>query len=88
MKIEIFVATNCGSCTAVTAFLRKHRIEFVEFDIASPASMATFRARLPGAESVPQILIDGRHIGGYEDLRLCEGFSNLGSRHRREKIVR
>ena len=77
MRIEIFTAPSCGSCDSAKAILREHRLEFVEFDIASPASMAAFRARLPGVRSIPQILIDGRHIGGYEELRLHVGLDEV-----------
>ena len=78
MKIEIFAAPNCGPCEAAKAMLREHHLEFVEFNIGSPASMAAFRSRLPGAWAIPQILIDGRHIGGYKELRLREARGDLG----------
>jgi glutaredoxin len=72
MTIEIFTAPNCSDGNAAMAILREHDLRFVEFNIASPASMAAFRARLPRGRSIPQIIINGECIGGYESLRLRE----------------
>lgn len=77
MTIEIFTTPNCSRCSAVKAILREHGLEFVEFNIASPASMAAFRARLPRDRSIPQIFINGENIGGYEDLRQREVLCGL-----------
>lgn len=78
MEINIFTAPNCDTCNSAKALLREYHLEFVEFNIASPASMAAFRARLPGVQTIPQILIDGRHVGGLEELRLHLGRGEVG----------
>ena len=78
MRIEIFAAPSSKFCDSAKAFLREHCLEFAAFNIASPASMAAFRARVPGVQSIPQIFIDGRHIGGYEELRLHVGRGEVG----------
>jgi len=70
-KIEIFTGPNCGYCQAAKALLRETGLAFEEIDIAaSPANMDAFRARLPRVRAIPQIFVDGAHIGGLEDLRL------------------
>lgn len=77
MMVEIFATPNCSRCNAAKAILREHGLEFVEFNISSPASMAAFRARLPRDRSVPQIIINGENIGGYEDLQQREALGEL-----------
>ena len=71
--IEIFTGPGCGYCDAAKALLRSHRMAFTERDVSDPAVQAEFRERLPRIRSIPQIFIDGEHIGGYEDLELRLG---------------
>jgi glutaredoxin 3 len=35
--------------------------------------------RLPRARSIPQVFIDGQHVGGYEDLELLDSYGKLDS---------
>ena len=70
MQIEIFTGPNCSYCTAAKKLLDERQMAFVEKDVSEAANMAEFRERLPRQKSLPQIFINGEHIGGYEDLRL------------------
>ncbi|MDH3661648.1 MAG: glutaredoxin 3 [Alphaproteobacteria bacterium] len=68
-KIEIFSGPNCAYCAAAKSLLRKHGLAFEELDVkADPAHLDELRRRLPRARAIPQIFIDGEHIGGFEDL--------------------
>ena len=78
-KIEIFTGPNCGYCETAKALMRENGLAFEEIDIAaSPDNMEGFRARLPRVKSIPQIFVDGEHIGGLEDLRLHLADGRLG----------
>ena len=59
----------CGFCVRAKALLDSKGIDYREVDVdADPA----FRAKLldlTGNWTVPQILVDGRPIGGYTELR-------------------
>ena len=70
MKSEIFTAPNCGYCEAAKDVLKEQGIAFVERDVSVEQNLVEFRERLPRVNSLPQIFIDGEHIGGYEDLKL------------------
>ena len=70
MQIEIFTAPNCGYCDSAKVLLKERGLSFVERNIAEAATLAEFRERLPRVRSIPQLFVDGEHIGGYEDLRL------------------
>jgi len=70
-RIEIFTGPNCGYCETAKALLRAHGLAFEEIDLSGdPANLQAFRERLPRVKSIPQILVDGAHVGGLEDLRL------------------
>jgi glutaredoxin 3 len=78
-KIEIFTGPNCGYCEAAKGLMRENGLAFDEIDLAaSPDNMEDFRIRLPRVKAIPQIFVDGEHIGGLEDLRLHLADGRLG----------
>ncbi len=69
-EIEIFTGPGCSYCEAAKALLRQKGLVFTERDVSESGVLAEFRRRLPRVRSIPQIFVDGEHIGGEEDLRL------------------
>lgn len=70
MHVEIFTGPNCAYCRAAKNLLDERCQAYVEMDITDEGVMEEFRVRILRQKSLPQIFIDGEHIGGYEDLRL------------------
>lgn len=69
-EIEIYSAPNCSHCEAAKALLEKHGLAYREIDVAASAeNLEDFKRRLPRERSLPQIFVNGEHIGGDEDLR-------------------
>lgn len=67
--IEIYTQDFCPYCDRAKALLTRKGVAFRE--IAAPggsAARAQARTRSGGRTSVPQIFIDGKHIGGCDDL--------------------
>lgn len=66
--IEIYTQPFCPYCARALKLLESKGVAFKEIDAAggSPAR-AEARSR-SGRTSVPQIFIDGQHIGGCDDL--------------------
>jgi len=69
-KIEIFTGPGCSYCDRAKAALQERGLVFDERDVGEEAVLAEFGQRLPRVKSIPQIFVDGEHIGGYEDLLL------------------
>ncbi len=68
-KIEIYVQDFCPYCARAVGLFRKKGVPFEE--IWAPNGSDARRdaqARSGGRTTVPQIFIDGRHIGGCDDL--------------------
>ncbi|MBB3173962.1 glutaredoxin 3 [Endobacter medicaginis] len=67
--IEIYTQPWCPYCTRALGLLEKKGVSVTEIDAPS-GSQARLQARerSGGRTSVPQIFIDGRHIGGCDDL--------------------
>ena len=77
-KIEIFSALDCGYCQRAKELLDGKGLAYREFDIAAdPAQLEELRRRLPRSKAIPQIFVDGEHIGGYEDLCLLDARGRL-----------
>lgn len=72
-NIEIFTGPGCSHCDRAKALLQQHGLEFDEHDVTSPNVLQEFRERMPRLKSLPQIFIDGRHIGGLQDLQIWLG---------------
>lgn len=72
-KIEIYTKAFCPYCSRATALLRSKGAEFEEFDITMGGpKRSEMLERSNGRTTVPQIFIDGKHIGGSDDLAALE----------------
>ena len=70
MQVEIFTGPSCKYCLAAKNLLDDNKIAYKERDVSNPETLAEFQERLPRIKSIPQIFVDDKHIGGYEDLQL------------------
>ncbi|MCO6416359.1 glutaredoxin 3 [Siccirubricoccus sp. KC 17139] len=77
-KIEIYTQPFCPYCERAVALLTRKGVPFEEFD-APHGSQARKDAiaRSGGRTTVPQIFIDGRSIGGSDDLMALERAGKL-----------
>ncbi|HEY5091125.1 MAG TPA: glutaredoxin domain-containing protein [Polyangia bacterium] len=68
-RVRLYSTTNCGSCRRAEALLVKEGIAFEKIDVTGDddARLALIEAA-GGRRTVPVIFVDGRAIGGYEDL--------------------
>ncbi|MBV8118397.1 MAG: glutaredoxin 3 [Alphaproteobacteria bacterium] len=68
-EIEMYTTMFCPYCSRARAVLRGKGAAFVDIDIAEdPERRAEMIERAGGRTTVPQIFIDGEHIGGCDDL--------------------
>lgn len=76
--IEIYTQDWCPYCVRAKTLLTRKGVAFREIDApgGSP-SRAESIARAGGRTSVPQIFIDGQHIGGCDDLMALDRSGKL-----------
>lgn len=68
-KVEIYTKIYCGYCYRAKHLLSSKGVDFTEYDITlGGPKRAEMLERKPDAVTVPQIFIDGRAIGGSDDL--------------------
>ena len=72
-NIEIYTTPLCGFCHAAKRLLNSKGASFAETDVsADPEQRQAMMRRANGRHTVPQIFIDGVHVGGYDDLAALE----------------
>ncbi len=68
-KVEMYTTIFCPYCSRARALLQKKTVAFLDIDIGDePERRAEMVQRAGGRSTVPQIFIDGEHIGGCDDL--------------------
>lgn len=69
MYVEIYGTKNCKYCDMAKKLVESKEIKFSYTDVADQEERANLNLRLGSpARSVPQIFVDGKHIGGYNEL--------------------
>jgi GrxC family glutaredoxin len=68
MQIIIYTKAYCSFCFAAKRLLSKRGLDFKEIPVMGDAAAEKEMRQLTGGYTVPQILIDGKPIGGYTDL--------------------
>lgn len=66
--IVVYTAAFCGYCAGAKNLLGKKGVEFVEIRIDKEAGKREEMEQRAQRDSVPQIFIGDRHIGGFDDL--------------------
>ena len=77
-RILVYSTPFCGYCGAAKRLLTKKGAEFAEVDVLFDAARRQEMIDKSGGQrTVPQIFIDGRHIGGYDDLSALDSSGEL-----------
>lgn len=76
--VTIYKTRFCPYCIAASRFLRKVKhVEVQEIDLSDDDAGLEDLERRTGRQTVPQIWIGERHVGGYDDLRALEARGEL-----------
>jgi len=80
-KVEIYTGMLCGFCSAAKRLLKEKGVEFEETDVSFDSSKKQeMLKRANGSHTVPQIFIDGEHIGGCDDLYALDSSGKLDAK--------
>lgn len=72
-KVEIYSTPFCGYCARAKRLLASKGIAYVEYDVLGDSSLREEMVRRAGGRTtVPQIFIDGRHVGGSDDIHALD----------------
>lgn len=77
-QVEIYTTPICGYCHAAKRLLTQKGVSFAEVDVMrQPEQRAEMERRSNGGRTVPQIFINGEHVGGCDDLYALERSGQL-----------
>ena len=76
-RIEIYTTPWCGYCARAKALLEKKGAAFEETDVMEDAVKRTEMRERSRRTTVPQIFINGQHIGGSDELAALEQAGKL-----------
>ena len=67
-RVTVYTTEPCGFCRVAKALLDKRGIPFEEVNLAKSAEGRSELVARTGMMTFPQVIIDGRPIGGYQEL--------------------
>jgi glutaredoxin 3 len=77
-RIEVYTKFLCPYCTRAKSLLTQKGVAFEEIDIsAGGPRRAEMIERSGGRQTVPQIFINGAHVGGSDELAALERAGKL-----------
>ena len=68
MKVTIYSTTFCPSCVSAKRLLNEKQIPYEEINIEKQNMSRDDLAKITGGHTVPQIVINGKTIGGFDNL--------------------
>ena len=68
-EIQMYTSAVCAYCEAAKRLLKSRGLEWREIRIdTDPAHLREMLERSHGRRTVPQIFINGQHVGGFDEL--------------------
>ena len=67
-KVEIYTKSYCPYCRKAKQLLQQYDYSLVEYDVEHDQEKYQEMLERSERKTVPQIFIDGKHIGGCDDL--------------------
>ena len=68
MKVTIYSTTWCPSCVSAKRLLDEKQIAYEEINIEKENMSRDDLSKITGGHTVPQIVINGKTIGGFDNL--------------------
>lgn len=76
-KVVVYTTNYCPFCTRAKALLRSKNVDFEEIDVTLDEGLQEEVKRLSGRRTVPQIFIDGKAVGGFDDIKQLDVLGKL-----------
>lgn len=79
-KVEIYTSPFCGFCMRAKSLLDSKNVEYTDIDVMMDGEKRReMTERAGGDHRVPQIFVDGEHIGGSDELKALDLDGKLDS---------
>jgi glutaredoxin 3 len=71
-NVIVYTTEPCGYCRTAKALLQRRGIPFEEINLAKDANGRAELVALTGMMTFPQVIIDGKPIGGFQELAAAD----------------
>jgi glutaredoxin 3 len=77
-KVEVYTTSYCPYCIRAKSLLKSKGVAFEEIDVTRDSTLREKMTELSGGRhSVPEIFINGKIVGGYDELRALDDEGGL-----------
>ncbi len=77
-KVQVYTTTYCPFCTRAKILLKNKGVAFEEIDVTEDDELRQKMVELSGGRrTVPEIFINDKIVGGYDELRVLESKGEL-----------
>ena len=80
-EITIYTAAHCPFCVRAIQLLKDKGVAYIEIDVGGKPELRQEMTQKAGADSVPQVFVDGRHIGD------CDGIHALDAQGELDEVL-
>lgn len=78
VKVEIYTKDGCPFCDRAKGLLKSKGVQFTEINVGNDSVKRENLTKISnGSKTVPQIFIDGQHLGGCDDLHALDRSGKL-----------
>ena len=79
-KVDIYTKWGCPFCVRAKALLDAKGVAYNEIDITfGGKDREEMQRRVPGASTVPQVLVDDQALGGCDDIMALDSAGKLNA---------
>jgi glutaredoxin 3 len=77
-KVQVYTTTYCPYCVRAKSLLKTKGVAFEEIDVTDDAELREKMIELSGGRrTVPEVFVNGRIIGGFDELRALDKAGEL-----------
>jgi glutaredoxin 3 len=77
-KVELYTTTYCPFCTRAKSLLKSKGIAFDEIDVTDDDALRAKMIEMSGGRrTVPEIFINGKIVGGFDELKALNDAGKL-----------
>ncbi len=70
--VTIYTKLGCPYCSSAKQLLRQKGVAYTEIDITGDSEARRLMIERSGRQTVPQVFVGDRHLGGCDDLYALE----------------
>ena len=79
-KVELYTTTYCAYCARAKSLLKSKGVAFDEIDVTDDDELRAKMIEMSGGRrTVPEIFINGKNVGGFEELQALNDSGKLDS---------